>query len=152
MRVERISYCVAGHFCVRRRVLADIGGWDEHILTYGDKDMGLRLYAAGRNVVYDPSPTLTHLAAAVGGTRLTDPRAPWPAWQRAVSVHYLALRHLRGTDFWRYGMIRAAQHTFLLRRNAVRPWRWLPELWGYTKGLAVAWRWSHHGVLSSFPA
>ena len=74
VRVERISYCAAGHFCVRRRVLAEIGGWDEHILTYGDKDMGLRMYAAGKNVVYDPHPTLTHLAVATGGTRLTDPR------------------------------------------------------------------------------
>jgi GT2 family glycosyltransferase len=135
VRLERVSYCAAGHFCIRRAVLAEIGGWDEHVLTYGDKDMGLRLYAAGRNLVYDPRPTLTHLAAPAGGTRLTDSRAPWPSWQRAVSIHYLALRHLGGVDLWRYGLVRAAKHTFLLRRNAIRPWRW-----------------SREGVLSSFSA
>ena len=152
VRIQRVSYCVVGHFCVRRAVLAEIGGWDEHVLTYGDKDMGLRLHAAGKNVVYDPRPVLTHLAAPAGGTRLSDSRAPWSSWQRAVSIHYLALRHLRGAELWRYGMVGAAKHTFLLRKNAIRPWRWLPELWGYAKGLAVAWRWSRKGVLSSFPA
>jgi GT2 family glycosyltransferase len=152
IRLEQISYCAAGHLCLRRHVLAEVGGWDEHILTYGDKDLGLRLHAAGKNLVYDPRPSLTHLAAPAGGTRLIDPLAPWPAWQRAVSIHYLAWRHLRGAEFWRYGMVRAARHTFLLRQNAIRPWRWIPELWGYTRGLAIAWRWSREGVRSSFPA
>lgn len=152
VRLENVAHCPAGHFCVRRRVLEEVGGWDEHILTYGDKDMGLRLHASGKKIVYDPRPELVHLAAPTGGSRLTDPRSPWPAWQRAVSIHYVALRHLRGADFWRYGMVRAAQHTFLLRRNAMRPWRWVPEMWGYAKGFVIAWVWSRHGVLSSYPA
>ena len=86
VRIERVSYCVAGHFCVRRAVLAEIGGWDEHVLTYGDKDMGLRLHAAGKNVVYDPRPVLTHLAAPAGGTRLSDSRAPWSSWQQSPRI------------------------------------------------------------------
>lgn len=141
-RVERIAYCVAGNLCLRRSVLFELGGWDEHVLTYGDKDLGLRMYAAGNNVVYDPRPALLHLVAPAGGTRLTDPRAPWSAWQRAVSIHYLAFRHLSGVNYWRYGLLRAARHTFLLRTNAVRPWRWIPEFWGYCRGLAIAWWWA----------
>ncbi len=152
VRLERIAYCAAGHFSIRRAVLEAIGGWDEHILTYGDKDMGLRLYAARKNVVYDPRPSLVHLVAPAGGARLADPQAPWPAWQRAASIHYLALRHLGGSDFCRYGLARAARHTFLLRANALRPWRWPAEIWGYLTGLAIARRWAHQGLLSSLPA
>lgn len=147
VRLERIAYCAAGHFSIRRAVLEAIGGWDEHILTYGDKDMGLRLYAAGKNVVYDPRPRLVHLVAPAGGARLADPQAPWPAWQRAASIHYLALRHLGGRDFCRYGLARAARHTFLLRANALRPWRWPAETCGYLKGLVIARRWAHQGAV-----
>ena len=151
-RIERISYCCANHFCIRRSVLMEVGGWDEHILTYGDKDMGLRLAEAGMNIVYDPRPKLVHIGAPDGGTRLSDGKSGWRAWQRAVSYLYLAYRHLGGRRFWKYGVLRAMRHTILLRRNTLRPWTWPSELAGLVKAFVVARRWAGEGVLSPFVA
>jgi GT2 family glycosyltransferase len=150
VRLEGIAYCVAGNLCLRREALVSVGGWDEHILTYGDKDLGLRLFAAGRTIVYDPTARIVHLVAPRGGTRLSDPASPWPAWQRAASIQYVAVRHLRGRQRWRYGWQRAAQHTFLLKRNALRPWTWFGEFAGFLVGSAVAYARSRsEGPLSS---
>ena len=148
--VDGIAYCAAGNICIRRVALIDVGGWDEHILTYGDKDLGLRLYAAGKRIVYSPRPSMVHLVAGEGGTRLTGRRAPWSSWQRAVSIHYVAMRHLKGWNFLRFGLWRAARHTFLLRQNVVRPWRWLSELFGFLRGFFIARSWLQEGVRSSF--
>lgn len=142
VRQERIAYCVAGNLSLRRTALAAVGGWDENILTYGDKDLGLRLFAAGKKIVYDPTAEIVHLVAPRGGTRISDPASPWMAWQRAASIQYVAFQHLRGRDRWNYGYVRAAQHTFLLKRNAIRPWTWPAEIAGFVFGSAVAYAWS----------
>jgi GT2 family glycosyltransferase len=149
-RIEGISYCSANHFCIRRSVLIDVGGWDEHILTYGDKEMSLRLASLGKKIVYDPRPKMTHLAVPRGGTRLSDKKAPWKPWQRAVSIHYLALKYLSGSMFVRQGLLKAARHTFLLKKNAIRPWRWPPEIFGWLKGYFIAVGWVKKGTKSPF--
>lgn len=150
-RLERIPGIAAGHFSIRKNVLAEIGGWDEHIITYGDKDIGLRLFKAGKNIVYDPSPKLIHLSASVGGSRLPDVNSPWRSWQRTTSCFYLAFRHLRGKYFWKYGVVRAARASFLLKRNAKNPLSWPREVWGFIRGYWIARRWARQGVHSSFP-
>jgi len=144
-QVREIPYVCAGNMVIRRSVLLKLGGWDENVLTYGDKDLGFRLCQAGCLIVYDPSPKVVHLAAPTGGTRLSDKRSPWSPWERCVSIHYLAFRHMRGSRFWKYGPSRAARYTFLLKRNALRPWRWLPELLGWVKGLVFAYLWAKKG-------
>jgi GT2 family glycosyltransferase len=149
-RIERIPFTCGGHLAIRKRTLREIGGWDEHILTYGDKDLGLRLFKAGKNVVYDPAPRVVHLAAPEGGTRLTDARCPWTAWQRCVSIQYLAYRHLSGTAFWRFGVLRSMRHSFLLRRHLLRPQCWIREFLGWVQGFWVARRWAAKGPLCSF--
>ncbi len=151
-RVEGISHTVAGNLLIKRAVLVAVGGWDENIATYGDKDLGLRLVAAGYRIVYDPAPKMTHLQAPVGGTRLTDAKAPWPGWQRCASIHYLAFRHMRGRLFVKHGLLRAARHSFLLRQNAIRPWCWLPEFWGWLKGMRMAYQWAKTGPALPFVA
>lgn len=150
-RIEHIDLCIANHFCIRRAVLFETGGWDEHILTYGDREMGFRLANAGKNIVYDPRPRIVHLVAPAGGSRLSDPTARWPSWQRAVSIHYLTLKYFRGKGvlFFLRGLMRAARHTLLLRRNAIRPWCWPIEIYGYIKGFFIARRWVREGTLSS---
>lgn len=149
-RMEGIPYCCAGNVCIRRSSFVDVGGWDERVLTYGDKDMGLRLFKAGKYIVYEPRAKMFHLRAPLGGTRLTDRRAPWSSWQRCVSIHYLAFRHLEGAAFWQHGPLRALRYTVLLKQNFKRPWRWLPETYGWARGLVTAWRWSRGGTVCSF--
>ena len=143
----------AGNFSIRRRVLAEVGGWDECIITYGDRDLGIRLARKGYRIDYDPVASLIHLAAPAGGTRLSDHRAPWNSWQRCVSLHMLAWRHLwrHPVMFAKYGLFRAARFSFLLRHNAVRPWRWPAELAGYLLGMFIGLKGAIRGPQCSFP-
>lgn len=152
-RLERVGFMWAGNFSVRKDVLAAVGGWDEHILTYGDRDLGIRLAKAGYRIDYDPQASLIHVGAKVGGTRLSDESSPWSAWERCVSIHLLAWRHLSQHPllFLKFGLFRAARFSFLLRRNALRPWRWPVEVIGYTKAFVVARKWAKDGVKCSFP-
>jgi len=137
--MSSVGFMHAGNFSIRRQVLAEIGGWDERVITYGDRDLGIRLARQGYRIDYDPKASLAHLAAPVGGTRLSDPRSPWSSWERCVSIHLLAWRHLwrHPLLFVRCGLFRAARFSFLLRRNAVRPWRWPRETCGYTVALVA---------------
>jgi GT2 family glycosyltransferase len=150
--MERIAFMYAGNFSIRKEVLASLGGWDEHVVTYGDRDLGIRLNKAGFRLDYDPQAKLIHLAVPEGGTRLTTKKSPWKSWERCVSIHMLAWRHLdrHPVMFAKYGLWRAAKFSFLLKRNAMDPKTWPRELSGYVKAFFVGWKWARDGVKCSF--
>lgn len=150
--LENIGCMHAGNFSIRSAVLAALGGWDEQIITYGDRDLGIRLKKAGFRMDYDPDAGLVHLAVPLGGTRLSDGRSAWNSWQRCVSIHMLAWRHLwrHPWYFVKYGLVRAARFTFLLRRNAIRPWLWPGEVLGYFAGMIMGFIYALKGPDCSF--
>jgi len=148
--LKHVGFMCAGNFSVRRSALLAVGGWDEHIINYGDRDLGIRLCQAGFRIDYDPDARVVHHVAPSGGSRVTDPRSTLKPWQRCVSLHYVAWRHLRGWMFVKYGLYRAARFSFLLRRHVCRPYLWPRELLGFVRALAVARRWARMGVLSPF--
>ena len=149
--LENIGFMCGGNFSIRREVFMRVGGWDEHILNYGDRDLGIRLCAAGLRIDYDPEAKIVHHVASVGGSRVTDAgNGMMEAWERCVSLHYLAWRHLRGWMFVKYGLARAARFSFLLRRNALRPSVWSREVGGFIKAFFVARKWAREGVKSPF--
>jgi GT2 family glycosyltransferase len=150
--MRNIGFMYANNFSVRKEVLVRIGGWDEHVLNYGDRDLGIRLCAAGYRIDYDPEAKIVHHTASSGGSRVTDPQNSMKAWERCVSLHYLAWRHLHGWMFVKYGLYRAARFSFLLRRNALRPSVWPQEVAGFARAFFVARRWSKEGVKSPFVA
>jgi GT2 family glycosyltransferase len=150
--LQNVGFMCAGNFSVRREAFVRVGGWDEHILNYGDRDLGIRLCSAGFRIDYDPEAKIVHHAAGVGGTRVTDPYNSMEPWERCVSLHYLAWRHLHGWMFVKYGLYRAARFSFLLRRNALRPSVWPQEVAGFARAFFVARRWSKEGVKSPFVA
>jgi len=133
-----VCYCAAGNFSVRRSVLYSVGGWNELIVTYGDKEMGIHLCRHGHRIVYEPRARLVHLQVPRGGTRLSDRSAPWSPVQRAFSIMYTACRHLSGWDIVRFGLWRAARHTVLLKRNALDPGGWWSESVGLVRGVVKA--------------
>lgn len=149
-RLNRVAFMWAGNFSIRRSVVEKLGGWDEHVITYGDKDMGLRLVKAGYRLDYDPEALIHHYAAPIGGTRITDPRSPWTGWLRCVSAWYLAIRHLKGIAFVQHGAYTAARRSILLKQNVVRPWRWPAEAFAFIKAYFVARAWAKDGVKSPF--
>lgn len=148
--MQRISFMYGGNFSVRRSVLVSVSGWDEHILNYGDRDLGIRLAGAGHRIDYDPEALIFHISAPLGGTRVSDPRSPVQGWKRCVSIFYLAFRHLEGPMFIKYGLYRAARFSILLRQNALRPWRWPLEAAGFIKAALVAKKWAQAGLASPF--
>jgi GT2 family glycosyltransferase len=148
--LEQVGFLWANNVSIRRTALVAVGGWDEHVINYGDRDLGIRLATSGYRIDYDPEAPIVHLNAPRGGTRVTDPSSPWQGWQRCVSVLYLGFRHLKGRMFLRYGLYRGARFSFLLRRNAIRPWRWPIELIAFGRACFVAHRWARDGLQSPF--
>jgi glycosyltransferase involved in cell wall biosynthesis len=56
----------SGNLSIRREVFFDSGGFDERFGRCEDKELGLRLFRAGRVIIYDPGPLFTHLRAPEG--------------------------------------------------------------------------------------
>ena len=134
-----------GDFSVKKKVILSIGGWDENVLNYGDRDLGIRLANAGYRIDYTPNAKIIHLNAPIGGTRVSDERNPLKGWRRSVSILYLAFRHLNGYMFLKYGLYRASRFSFLLKKNFFNPQRIPYEVLGFMKAIIVARRWARSG-------
>ncbi len=87
-----------GNFCIRRDVLAAIGGLDEQLALgaalYEETELALRLRTAGHRCWFAPAAQLTHLAAPMGGCRV--PRDV-PRYMHGLAHNraLLIYRHLR---------------------------------------------------------
>jgi GT2 family glycosyltransferase len=150
--IEKVGFMYAGNFSIRKKILADAGGWDEHIITYGDRELGIRLAKNGKRIDYEPKAKIVHLAAPTGGTRLSQEKVTWNSWQRCISVHLLAWRYLgkRPFMFAKYGLWRSARMSFLLKKNVQDPRTWTSEVLGWTKGLIKGRRWAKEGIKCTF--
>ena len=138
---------------VRREAFLAVGGFDEQFTgaSYGDDaDLALRLADAGWVVRFDPRPCLVHLMSPAGGLRLSDPANRYRERERALSGWLFALRHAQGALRWRlvYGWV--LRRTLLLRRNAVRPWRWPASIFGIVSAYFDARAAVRAGVRSRF--
>jgi len=67
----------ADNFSVRREVFIAVGGWNEHLRCNADRDLTMRLLAAGHGIVYDPEARATrstgHGCEMTTGTRTRRP-------------------------------------------------------------------------------
>lgn len=133
-RIENISYTCAGNFAIKKDIFFEVGQWDENIITYGDRELGIRLYKHGFKIDYDPSPSMVHLKAPLGGTRLTDANSPWSSSDRTSSIFYFALKHLKGYFFIKYGVLRAARHSFLMKSKLTSFSSFFREFRGFIYG------------------
>ena len=127
---------------VRVRVLRELGGYDEGFIGWAfreDTDAAIRLWKAGRCIVFDPEAVLTHLALPTGGCRMQTWHPPVPGWMSA----YPELRFLRkhfhpGAYYLRMLWFHALRKYVLTRRNLKHPWRIPGSLAAY----AQAWWYS----------
>lgn len=151
-RVRGISWCAAGNFSVRRQAFEAVNGWDEHILNYGDRDMAVRLSKAGFRIDFDPDAPIWHLTYPTGGARMSDRRNPLRSWERCVSIFYGGWRHLGRYPkaFITFTIFHAARFSFLSKRNALRPWRWVPEVLGFCWACIRAKRWADCGPVTHY--
>ncbi len=78
--LRQVDYCSGAAIAVPAELFAKVGGFDSHFSPayYEDADLGLRLRALGRDVLYQPGSTVVHLEGATAGT---DPNAGIKAYQ-----------------------------------------------------------------------
>ncbi len=87
-----------GNFSVRTRALRRIGGFDEALAQgaalYEETELALRLRTHGYRTFFEPSARLLHLAAPMGGCRVTN---DWPKYMHGLAHNraILIFRHLR---------------------------------------------------------
>lgn len=87
-----------GNFSVRRTALEEVGGIDEVLnvgaALYEESELALRLHKAGKRAWFEPSARLLHLAAPMGGCRVTRD-VPRYMFGLAHNRSILIFRHLR---------------------------------------------------------
>jgi GT2 family glycosyltransferase len=116
---------------IRRQTFARLGGFDESFRgnSYGDDyDLAIRLVRSGGAIVYDPDPWLIHLAAPIGGLRLTDRTNRSSERDRAAAPLLFFFRHARRGWYLHLLYRHVLRKTVLLRNNLLRPWR-QPVVW-----------------------
>ena len=135
---REVFHLVTCNCSIRRTAWEQVGGLDMLYAgnSYGDDyDLALRMRAAGLRLVFDPEPSVRHTHAPMGGLRLADPRNSFTEAEKYVSLWRFFFRHVPRR--WRRWYLHNAilRKSLLLRRNAMRPWRW-PAI---VAGLAISW-------------
>lgn len=150
-RVNGIRHLVGANHSIRRRVLLEMGGYDESFegrtFANEDGDLGFRLYEQGYRIDFDPAASLIHLRAPAGGNRITV-RDAFPEWTRSVTFFQFALRHYSGwARIWH--ILQVFRRIALRRQNLSAPWR-LPGAVGHAVcGFWRAWQRHRRGFRSS---
>lgn len=99
--LEKERWCLhapGGNFSVSRDALEQVGGFDENLTVgaalYEETDFALRLRAAGHSAWFAPAAHIVHLAAPMGGCRVTK---GWPEYMFGMAHNrsILIFRHLR---------------------------------------------------------
>lgn len=70
----KLGTCATANWLSPRRVIADMGGFDETVKSGGDHHMGMRIRAAGLNLVYEPEMIVRHPTRATFGALLAKRR------------------------------------------------------------------------------
>ena len=128
----------SGNMSIRREMAFQVGGFDENFnfTCSEDADFSWRVHLAGGRVVFDPKPSLLHLATPAGGKRpgcaneyLRCSRERW------ALLFYFWLHHF-GFKAWRE-MWRFLRDCLLRKAVFFRPWL-LPQgvadlIWGIAR-------------------
>lgn len=123
-RVVGIASFSGGNHSARVAALRAIGGYDEHFIGWAyreDSDAALRMWKHGHVIVFDPAAELEHLAAPLGGCRVSVVERP--EWSISYPALYFVTRHFfPRTNFWAEAAVGVRRYV-LRRTNVFRPWR-----------------------------
>ena len=139
-RVEGIAGFWGGNHSLRVEVARQFGGFDENFFgpLYNESDLALRLWKAGRLIVYDPEAELLHLGASIGGVRNRNKRVP--EYWMSFSTVYFHLKHFFPKWYcWKNILFLQFRKRALRRDNVFHPWRlpWALISYVYSFSLAV---------------
>jgi len=151
--VTNSAWISANNMMIKREAFAALKGWDEYILNYGDRNLGIRAAKSSLKIQWAPEPSIIHLQAKKGGSRMSDPNNPMIGWRSCVSIWYLAFRYLKyhPKAFVKFGVYKAARYSFLLKRNFTSPIQFITSFWAYLVGAVIGFYWSWQEPLSSYP-
>ena len=159
-----IDYGAAACLLLRRRVFAELGGFDSRYAPayYEDADLGMRLAERGLRVMYEPRSTVTHVRYGSGGT---DGAATLSERNRALFVERWAPT-LKGRPWTFIGtsdqavitardalatprilvLAEPGEHGGEIVQALVAQWRWARVTWasdihtdGHDPGLGALW-------------
>jgi GT2 family glycosyltransferase len=159
-RVEGVASFRGCNHSVRRSQMLALGGYDEWYVGWAfreDTDAALRLWKAGRKIVFEPGACLTHLAVPAGGCRLKPADSALPEWMVSFPAHYFAFRHQFPCPAFWVGTFGTNLRRYALRRQIVNhPWLLPWSLWSYfmawTRAMALSLRRSLSRVVEPGPA
>lgn len=150
--VKNCTWVSANNMMIKRSTFEAINGWDEYILNYGDRNLGVRAAKAGFQIHWYPDASIVHLRVKSGGSRMSDPNNPIQGWRACVSIWYLAFRYLKfhPIAFYKFGIFKAARYSFLLKKNFLSFDGLSSNLLYYLMGALIGFRWSFNQPLSSY--
>ncbi|WP_448570601.1 glycosyltransferase family 2 protein [Trichothermofontia sp.] len=150
--VKNCYWVAANNMLIKRSAFEKLNGWDEFILNYGDRNLGIRAAHQGMIVQWYPEASIIHLVAKSGGSRLSDPRNPIRGWRACVSIWYLAFKYLKlyPVAFCKFGAFKAARYSFLLKYNFFSVNRFLYSLFSYFLAAIIGLYWSFLEPISSY--
>jgi hypothetical protein len=126
-RADGVAVFGGGNHSVRKDVMLELGGYDENFIGWAfreDSDAAIRLWRAGRRIVFDPTARLDHLAVPTGGCRLVPGQRPLPEWMVSFPAHYFAFRHqFPRPAFWVETFVTNLRRYALRKQIVSRPWR-----------------------------
>ena len=138
--VDGIGSLIGCNLSVRRGVALEIGGFDERFVGAAyrfETEFCRRLLRAGLTTRFDPRPSIDHLRAGTGGTRLRGSHLTSASPVHSVGDYYFAHVEGAGLARWRY-IARRMGREVTTRFHARRPW-WIPvKLLGEVRGLLLA--------------
>ncbi|MEM9313882.1 MAG: glycosyltransferase [Pseudomonadota bacterium] len=153
-RARTIENVMAGNLSVKRAAAIAVGGFDENftppVASRFESEFARRLIDSGHRIVFDPRPSIRHLAVSTGGTRSEGYflRSAKPIF--AVGDYYFALRVGRDFERLRY-MAKRPFRQVATRFHLRNPWWILPKFIGELRALFLALRLYRLGAKLAFP-
>ncbi|WP_017719597.1 glycosyltransferase family 2 protein [Kamptonema formosum] len=150
--VTNCAWISANNMMVKREAFEAINGWDEYILNYGDRNLGIRISKANFKIQWAPEVSIVHLQNKTGGSRMSDPKNPIRGWRSCVSIWYLAFKYLylHPAAFVKFGIYKAARYSFLLKRNSASLLLLIRNSISYIISAFIGLYWSWNKPLSSY--
>lgn len=128
------QWAVGCNMSFRRRVVADLGGFDENFLgpAGDDAEFSTRVRQAG-HIQYTPRAHLVHLKTSGGGLRDSAGQARY-VWQTAFSVNYFWYK-IGSSWGSRRGMTLRTFRQEVLNRRTLSNGQWLPFALAFLRGI-----------------
>lgn len=136
---ENVSTFGGGNHSIYTKLAKEIGGYDENFRGWAfreDSDMSLRLFNAGKKIVYNPDASVIHHSAPQGGCRIHLKGKQQPPYEIMYPECYFIHKHFNDTDWGRRNKSKLLRRKYIFNKyNIFSPHR----LYEYHKAYEKIW-------------